>query len=178
MNLISELNQAILTALAAENPFMGAKKSISTTTGKESYRDFIVVPMGTDKDGNPQYASVSLSMMKSKPTEKMAAFDPDEAVAMFEEHCQAISEKAARPKAVKKNDETAARKAARLEAVRDWVAVNEALNREVTSTDVWKELDETLFPTVMLVGSCLAELTGTGELTCQVREGKKYYRIA
>lgn len=180
MKLISELNTALLNALSSEGAFMGAKKSVSSS-GRDSFKDFIVVPMEQDKDGNPQYACVALSMFKSKSTEKTVAFDPDEAVATFEEHCEALVEKASKPKSSssKKSDPAAAeRKAKRLDALREVVA-NFVPGEEYNATMVYETVDHELFPTVMMVGQLLGQLVADASLNLNLEnhDNKNWYSI-
>lgn len=141
----------------------------------ESAGNFLAVPDAV-VDGVQTYKAVKVSSLLFKPTKANPAFDVEIASKAYAEFEAKQAEKASKPKKSKEPDPAKAEaKAKRQQALLEYMKSNP--NVEMTSLEIFTALPEVYDgQTMMTVGSDLKALSGMEDvLTCEVKDGKKYW---
>ena len=141
----------------------------------ESAGNFLAVPDAV-VDGVQTYKAVKVSSLLFKANKANPAFDVESASKAYIEFEAKQAEKASKPKKSKEpNPAKVEAKAKRQQALLDYMKQNG--NVEMTSLEIFMALPDVYDgQTMMTVGSDLKALSTTEDvLTCEVKDGKKYW---
>lgn len=130
-----------------------------------------------DDNGMPVFATISVTVKNNEATETCAAFDPEAAKVAYTQHQTEAAEKSSAPKKSKVDPEAAARRTARLEAVKKWIAESAQPETEYTTTDVYQAIGAEVMTNVMMCGSTLVAAAEEGLLVYRTEGKKKIYSL-
>lgn len=141
-------------------------------------QNVIAIPTDIIENGLPKYYKVAVGGFSTKATKTAEAFDYDAARAEYEQWAKESAERAAKPK----KDNTAAteaalRSAARLDALRSYIANHDVV--EMSATDLCNAVfadDKSVLP--MTVGSLMNKLVDAGMVNFEIVKSKKLYTKA
>lgn len=150
-------------------------KAVKARVGKKDVTLFKTETV--DESGLPVWVELSMTVKNNAATKTAAAFDADAAIAEYSNHQTEVANAPKKKTAAKGEDaEVAARKAARMDAIRQWAMTDAVKDKSYTATELYTEVGEILVNS-MIAATTAKALVQEGIFDLDKEDGKTVYVV-